>query len=92
MDEVFLFDSIVHGYHIYNRAWTSFLGEILSATVAGTIPSLSLRVFALAAVAAVPLTIKCSVYLREAICYFVSLFVKCGINSRAATKRGAMSI
>ena len=69
-----------------------FWGEILSATVAAAIPGPSHRIFTLAAVVAVSLTIKCSVYLREAIYYFASLFVKWGIISRAATKRGATSI
>ena len=76
VDEMFLFNSIVHGHHVYNRAWTPFVEEILSATVAAAIPSPSHRIFTLAAVVAVSLTIKCSVYLREAIYYFASLFVK----------------
>ena len=68
VDEAFCFDSIVRGHHIYNRVWTLFLGKILTATVATAIPSPLRRVFALAAVVAVPLTTvcKCSVYLRVA--------------------------
>ena len=92
VDEAFHFDIIVHGHHVYNRACTLFWGEIVSATAAETISSPSHHIFALAAVVAVPLTIKCSVYSREAVCYFALLFVKCSINSRAATKRGATSI
>ena len=58
VDEAFHVNSIVHGLHVYNRAWTLFWGVILSATVAAAIPNPSHHIFALAAVVAVPLTIK----------------------------------
>ena len=60
VDEVFNFASIVHGHHVYNIAWTQFRVKILSATMAAAIPSPSQCIFALAAVVAMPLTIKYS--------------------------------
>ena len=51
VDEAFCIDSIVHGYHVYNRIWTPFWERFwLLPAMAAAIPSPSRRVFALAAV------------------------------------------
>ena len=64
VDEMFNFASIVHGHHVYNRVWTPFLGRFCLLLWQRPFPVL--RIFTLAAVVAVPLLIKCSIYSREA--------------------------
>ena len=76
VDEAFCFDSVVCGHHVYKTVWTSFSGEILTATY-----RVSCRHSQL-----------CALCLRMCSCHYVSPHsddfmnvIKCFVYSRVTT-------
>ena len=88
-----VFDSIVHGHHVYKTVWTLFSGEIPTASCrhsqsfAPCLRTCSCRHRTLTI-----LRMSLSAHLFEGGYYFALLLVRRSVNLRAATKRGAVSI